>query len=133
MKGFGVSNARKFLVLTWKTLLVKARHYIETVLDLIVPSLLFIVLVVLRYQFDGLAPTHEDAVISPKDEIFDSSFCGSQNYAHNFILYAPSVKATDDIMEKMKKSLEYWQQHEDCDKLKIGKLHFFLHNFNIHM
>ena len=39
----------KFLVLTWKNLLLKKRHWIMTILELVLPILLFIVLAVLRY------------------------------------------------------------------------------------
>ena len=61
-------NLRKFWVLTWKTLIVKGRHYIETFLDLIVPTFLFMILAVLRYQGgDFLKPTNQP------DEIFDTN------------------------------------------------------------
>ena len=72
MAARGVSNVRKFQVLTWKTLKVKMRHYIETTLDLIVPTLLFIILAVLRYQGgDDFAPSLKDAQIySPEYPLF---------------------------------------------------------------
>jgi hypothetical protein len=56
---------RKFLVLQWKTLLQKKRHYILTVLEIVIPSLLFIVMVVLRVKGDGaFSPTMKPAVIN---------------------------------------------------------------------
>ena len=72
MAARGVSNVRKFQVLTWKTLKVKMRHYIETTLDLIVPTLLFIILAVLRYQGgDSFSPSLQDAQIySPEYPFF---------------------------------------------------------------
>ena len=47
----GKSNLRKFLALTWKTLIVKKRHYVETAFDLIIPTILFVLLAVLYYEF----------------------------------------------------------------------------------
>ena len=38
----------KFLVLLWKNLLLKRRHWLMTVLEICVPVLLFIVLAVIR-------------------------------------------------------------------------------------
>ena len=46
----GKSNLRKFLALTWKTLIVKKRHYVETAFDLIIPTILFVLLAVLYYE-----------------------------------------------------------------------------------
>ena len=37
-----LSTGRKFQVLSWKLFKLKCRHYIETILDILIPSLLFI-------------------------------------------------------------------------------------------
>ena len=122
----GGGNAKKFLVLAWKTLIVKGRHYVETILDLIVPSLLFIVLVVLRYQFDGFQPTTEDPVLGKNLEMFEN-FCDgfsldSYIYAHHVILYAPNVEATNATAEQMKRTVEY-MRHQYCrESSPMGKL-----------
>jgi hypothetical protein len=45
MKG---DTGRKFLVLQWKSLLQKRRHYILTALEIIIPTLLFLVMVIFQ-------------------------------------------------------------------------------------
>ena len=52
---------RKFLVLQWKTLLQKRRHWILTPLEIVIPSILFIAVVVLRYEAVGFSPRQIDA------------------------------------------------------------------------
>ena len=52
---------RKFLVLQWKSLLQKKRHWILTLLEIVIPSLLFIAVAVLRYQADEFSPKDVEA------------------------------------------------------------------------
>ena len=52
---------RKFLVLQWKSLLQKKRHWILTLLEIVIPSILFIAVVVLRYQADEFSPKQIEA------------------------------------------------------------------------
>ena len=40
----------KFLVLSWKNLLLKKRHWFMTILEVVLPIVLFILLAVLRYD-----------------------------------------------------------------------------------
>ena len=54
-------GARKFLVLQWKTLLQKRRHWILTPLEIVIPSILFIAVVVLRYEAEDFSPEQQDA------------------------------------------------------------------------
>ena len=42
----------KFLVLLWKNLLLKRRHWFMTILEIVIPVLLFIVLAVVRGEID---------------------------------------------------------------------------------
>ena len=42
----------KFLVLLWKNLLLKRRHWFMTILEIAVPVLLFVILAVIRGQID---------------------------------------------------------------------------------
>ena len=44
----------KFLVLLWKNLLLKRRHWFMTILEIIVPVLLFVVLAVIRGQIPNV-------------------------------------------------------------------------------
>ena len=41
----------KFLVLSWKNLLLKRRHWFMTILELVLPIILFILIAVLRLNF----------------------------------------------------------------------------------
>ena len=43
----------KFLVLLWKNLLLKRRHWFMTILEIAVPVLLFVILAVIRGQIDS--------------------------------------------------------------------------------
>ena len=52
---------RKFLVLQWKSLLQKKRHWILTLLEIVIPSVLFIAVVVLRYEADEFSPKQIEA------------------------------------------------------------------------
>ena len=52
---------RKFLVLQWKSLLQKKRHWILTLLEIVIPSILFIAVVVLRYQAEEFSPKQIEA------------------------------------------------------------------------
>ena len=102
-------NLRKFWVLTWKTLIVKGRHYIETFLDLIVPTFLFMILAVLRYQGgDFLKPTNQP------DEIFDTNqflkkICDVRSDYNATFYYAPAGGAVDDLMNKVIQANEYFE------------------------
>ena len=42
----------KFLVLLWKNLLLKRRHWFMTILEIAVPVLLFVILAVIRGEID---------------------------------------------------------------------------------
>ena len=42
----------KFLVLLWKNLLLKRRHWFMTILEIAVPVLLFVILAVIRGEVD---------------------------------------------------------------------------------
>ena len=143
MTSFGVSNARKFKVLSWKTLIVKARHYVETVLDILVPSLLFIVLVVLRFKFEGLSPEPKPAVSFEVKNVFEQ--LGIWNYQYQLcsngydnrsqlLIYSPLTKAANETMAQWKTNLEscYLQfcRREDLSDFRWGK---YLYFFNDHI
>ena len=52
---------RKFLVLQWKSLLQKKRHWILTLIEIVIPSVLFIAVVVLRYEAKDFSPKQIEA------------------------------------------------------------------------
>ncbi len=56
---------RKFFVLQWKALLQKRRHYILTALEIIVPTLLFVALVIMRAEADFFGVKQRKAVVPP--------------------------------------------------------------------
>ena len=120
MAGFGVSNLRKFKVLTWKTLKVKARHYVETTLNLVVPTLLFIIIVVLRYELEGdFKPTDEPASIYPAVNDLGHA-CDLIESAGSRFLYTPSSEGTNATMERFLQHLKFfqrWNSNSDCLKL----------------
>ena len=53
-------------------MIVKKRHYLETILDIIVPAFLFGVLVALRFGVDELGPEDEDANIPGNYDLFNN-------------------------------------------------------------
>ena len=100
MAAFGVSNLRKFKVLTWKTAKIKARHYVETILDLFVPTLLFIVVVVLRYELLDFAPKLEPpSFFPPVNDL--GKVCDFAEFAGSRILYSPMTADINQTMEKL--------------------------------
>ena len=101
MAAFGVSNLRKFKVLTWKTLKIKARHFIETTLDLLVPTLLFIIVVVLRYELLDFAPTEEPPSVFPAVNDL-AKVCGFTDVLGSRILYSPMTEDVNKTMEGLK-------------------------------
>ena len=112
---FGVSNLRKFWVLTWKTAIVKSRHYIETTLDLLIPTLLFVLMAVLRYQGGGiLAPKFEPAEIFRPDYALQQfcergfSYDSTLELKNATFLYTPQNQAVEKLMEKVKKANDYF-------------------------
>ena len=121
MAAFGVSNLRKFKVLTWKTLKIKARHYVETTLNLVVPTLLFIVVVVLRYELGDFKPTHEPASTYPaKNDL--GAVCDLLNYAGPRFLYTPKTAGVNETMKRFLHHLEFFQTREkfNCADVKIS-------------
>ena len=50
----------KFLVLLWKNLLLKRRHWFMTILEIAVPVLLFVILAVIRGEIDIETPVYEE-------------------------------------------------------------------------
>lgn len=109
MTAFGVANFRKFKVLTWKTLIVKRRHYIESALDIIVPSLLFIVLVVLRYLGGGdMAPSVKPPEIFYDNELFEQLCDYNYNTNRSLFMYTPLTKAANDTAEILQASLDFY-------------------------
>ena len=53
-------------------MIVKKRHYLETILDIIVPAFLFGVLVALRFGVDELGPKDKDAKINNNVDLFNN-------------------------------------------------------------
>ena len=53
-------------------MIVKKRHYVETILDIIVPAFLFGVLVALRFGVDELGPEDQDANIPGNYDLFNN-------------------------------------------------------------
>ena len=50
----------KFLVLLWKNLLLKRRHWFMTILEIAVPVLLFVILAVIRGEIEVETPVYEE-------------------------------------------------------------------------
>jgi hypothetical protein len=106
MARFGVTNGRKIYILSWKTLKVKARHYVETLLDIIVPVVLFALLGFLRYSGgEGLTPSWQNATIYNKAVIFNR-YCHIREN-NNTLLYTPLTKAANDTMMKVEQFITF--------------------------
>lgn len=113
----GGSNLRKFQVLTWKTCITKLRHYIETTLDIVIPSLLFIVLVVLRYKVADFSPktvaeqsflNHDLINFFNRENPFGRGdwLCTCETSPKNVYFYAPLTSAVNDTMAKFQTTYE---------------------------
>ena len=101
-----------FQVLSWKTLIVKLRHYVETILDILVPSFLFVILVVLRFEVTDLGPKPMDAQKFPNYDVFRTIFetnpdnfglCGQTK---SLFLYTPVTKAANDTIAKWDSTMQ---------------------------
>ena len=57
---------------------MKLRHYVETILDILVPSFLFVILVVLRFEVTDLGPRPIDAQKFPNLDVFATIFPKNQ-------------------------------------------------------
>lgn len=145
------SNLRKFQVLTWKTCIIKLRHYVETTLDIVIPSLLFIVLVVLRYKVADFSPKtkpeqsfwyHDLIDFNPPPDPIRPDFGGggSQDWLctcaqspKNVYFYAPMTLAANETIAKLKTTYEAIHQKTCADFcffpnfpiFKTGKGNFF--------
>ena len=52
MAGSGSNTFRKIFIMMWKNLLLRKRHYIQTALEIILPTLLFVILVAIHSTGD---------------------------------------------------------------------------------
>jgi hypothetical protein len=69
------STWKKFLVLQWKNLLLKKRHPWQTAFEIIIPTLLFVGIVVIRLEGgDNITPTPMDPVVN-STEPYPYQFC----------------------------------------------------------
>ena len=124
-------NLRKFGVLTWKTLIVKRRHYIETALDLIVPTFLFMIMAALRYQGgDFLKPEHKPDEIFDTNRFLDKICWMPKNPFYNATFYyAPDTNdgAVEDLMNKVLQANAYFENGGCSPKLgpNISGIPFF--------
>ena len=118
-------------MLSWKTLIVKLRHYVETILDIFVPSFLFIILVVLRFEVGDLGPKPESAEIFSNDDLFKTieyefALCNSE--INPMFLYTPTTKASNDTVDNWDRTLREFYRNlcyrNNTDDYNFGK--FFL-------
>ena len=58
MEGLGSNMLRKIFIMIWKNFLLRKRHYIQTALEIILPTLLFVILVAIHSTGD--APNSQD-------------------------------------------------------------------------
>ena len=129
-------------VLSWKTLIVKRRHYLETILDIFVPTILFIILVVLRFEFDGLAPTQEKAQTFPNNDMFrnidyDFRLCPIPQYGegNSVFLYTPLTLAANDTINQWDMTLQSFYTElcnaPDLTAYKVGKSFYLTNNCHL--
>ena len=105
-------------MLSWKTLIVKRRHYVETILDIFVPTILFVILVVLRFGISDFAPEQQGAEKYPNYDTFknikyDFNLCGGKG--NSTFLYTPLTLAANDTINQWDMSLQYFYQNI-CNK-----------------
>ena len=125
-----------FQVLSWKTLIVKLRHYVETILDILVPSFLFVILVVLRFEVTDLGPKPMDAQKFPNYDVFRSIFeKNSDNFdlcdqTKSLFLYTPVTKAANDTIAKWDSTMREFYKNgcpseTDMNNYTVSKFIFF--------
>lgn len=68
---------RKFLVMQWKNLLLKLRHWVQTISEVVIPTLLFIGIVIIRTEGgEGITPVYKPAVVN-MSEPYTWQYCTS--------------------------------------------------------
>merc|ERR550519_674699 len=103
---------RKFFILSWKNLLLKKRHWIMTILEIVIPTLLFIGIVAIR-NFGGAGYNPSQKPDTPYDKtIFPESICESlvstlsnESIANITLYYYPSNNLTDKIVGTIQDSM----------------------------
>lgn len=115
------STLKKFLILEWKYFLLKKRHWIQTLCEIIIPTLLFMGIVVIRYVGGPeVSPVDKPAEIELA-KIYPLQYCETllshtangtlQNrtfYYTNAIGNGQNTPSQlmEDIMEKVEKATE---------------------------
>lgn len=118
-----VSNLRKFQVLTWKAFITKIRHYVETALDIIIPSLLFIILVVLRFKVADFSPEKKPAIRFHVDNFLENA---RDDICYPIVfLYSPMTSISNETVGKMDRVLQTFYEDTWCNNhvypYRIGK------------
>ena len=111
---------RKFLILQWKNLLLKYRHYVQTAAEIFVPTLLFIGIVVIRATGgEDITPVMKDPVINASLP-YPVTYCtGLVKHTENLtlvnrtLLYTncmdnacPESVLVNDIMDKVRDTID---------------------------
>lgn len=97
----------KFKVLLWKSLQLRKRHWLSTIIEITVPCLLFLLIHHLKLTMsnDASRPIIINQTIpSPisEDNLYSNFIRDSRNY---FILYTPQTNETEQIMNIVKTKL----------------------------
>lgn len=98
----------KFKVLLWKSLQLRKRHWLSTIIEIIIPCLLFLLIHHLKLIMsnDASGPTIINQTISSpisEDNLYNNFMTYSRNY---FILYTPQTNETEQIMNIVKTKLK---------------------------
>ena len=80
------------------------------ILDLFIPTILFIILAILRYEVDGFIPEPKNAISYDTEyPLFSATLKSNSGCISNFegatFLFTPLTKAANETMEKINKTL----------------------------
>ena len=78
MAGSGSNIFRKIFIMMWKNLLLRKRHYIQTALEIILPTILFVILVAIHSTGDTPNSQEGTNVVPaniPKTSLYPVDFC----------------------------------------------------------
>jgi ATP-binding cassette subfamily A (ABC1) protein 3 len=99
---------KKFCVVLWKNYVIRKRHWILTLLEIVIPVLLFIVVVLIRLEIgpsdDKLHPVRYFD-ISNEDKVIEHTMTALSDNS-SLLLYAPQNNFTTKIMSNVSSKLK---------------------------
>ena len=63
MAGFGSDILRKIFIMMWKNLLLRKRHYIQTTMEIVLPTMMFVAIIVINNGSQGTHNMEQESTV----------------------------------------------------------------------